>query len=122
LVFQLGGTYSPAAIRKILTPHGTLIQSFGEGGRWFGPVGHLLRAAALNPFVGQTLKSFTAKETTETLDELRGLIEAGRVAPVIHSAYPLAEAGQAVHLVEQGSPAGKVIVTVAPAPTPPTPS
>lgn len=122
LVFQLGGTYSPAAIRRVLTPHGTLIQSFGDGGRWFGPIGHLLRAATLNPFVGQTLKSFTAKETTETLDELRELIEAGRVAPVIHSAYPLAEAAQAVHLVEQGSPAGKVIVTVAPAPTPPKPS
>jgi NADPH:quinone reductase-like Zn-dependent oxidoreductase len=121
MVFQLGGTYSPAAIRKILTPHGTLIQSFGEGGRWFGPVGHLLRAAALNPFVGQTLKSFTAKETTQTLDELRELIEARRLAPVIHSAYPLAEAAQAVHLVEQGNPAGKVIVTVASAPTRPTP-
>lgn len=119
LIFQLGGTYSPAAIRKILTPHGTLIQSFGEGGRWFGPVGHLLRAAALNPFVGQTLKSFTAKETTETLDELRELIEAGRLTPVITSTYPLAEAAQAVHLVEQGSPAGKVVVTVAPAPTRP---
>lgn len=122
MVLQLGGTYSPAAIRKVLTPHGTLIQSFGEGGRWFGPVGHLIRAAVLNRFVGQTLKSFTAKETTEALDELRELIEAGRLAPVIHSAYPLAQAAQAVELVENGSPAGKVIVSVAPAPTGPTPS
>ncbi len=122
LVFQLGGTYSPAAVRKVLTPHGTLIQSFGDGGRWFGPIGHLLRAAALNPFVGQTLKSVTATETTATLDELRDLIEAGHLTPVITSTYPLAEAAQAVHLVEHGSPAGKVIVTVAPAPTQPTPN
>ena len=92
MVLQLGGTYSPAAIRKVLTPHGTLIQSFGDGGRWFGPVAHLIRAAVLNRFVGQTLKNFTAKETTEVLDELRELIEAGRLAPVIHSAYPLAQA------------------------------
>ena len=97
-------TYSPAAIRKVLTPHGTLIQSFGDGGRWLGPVGHLLRAATLNPFVGQTLKSFTAKETTETLDELRGLIEAGRSHPVIDRHYPLAQAAQAIHLVERGAP------------------
>lgn len=122
LVFQLGGTYSPTAVRKVLTPHGTLIQSFGDGGRWFGPIGHLLRAAALNPFVGQTLKSFTATETTATLDELRDLIEAGHLTPVITSTYPLAEAAQAVQLVEHGSPAGKVIVTVAPAPTQPTPN
>ena len=37
LALQLGGTYSPAAVRKVLTPHGTLIQSFGDGSRWFGP-------------------------------------------------------------------------------------
>ena len=34
MVLQLGGTYFPAAIRKVLRPRGTLIQSFGEGGRW----------------------------------------------------------------------------------------
>jgi NADPH:quinone reductase-like Zn-dependent oxidoreductase len=122
LVFQLGGTYSPAALRRVLTRRGTLIQSFGDGGRWLGPVGHIVHAAALNLVVGQTLKSFTATETTQTLDELRELIEAGRLAPVIASSYPLAEAAQAVQLVEHGSPAGKVIVTVAPPPTRPTPS
>ena len=48
LAFQLGGTYSPAAVRKVLTPHGTLIQSFGDGSRWFGPVGNIIKAVALN--------------------------------------------------------------------------
>jgi NADPH:quinone reductase-like Zn-dependent oxidoreductase len=43
LAFQLGGTYSPAAVRKVLTSRGTLIQSFGDGGRWFGPVASTLR-------------------------------------------------------------------------------
>ena len=33
LALQLGGIYSPAAVRKVLTPHGTLIQSFGDGSR-----------------------------------------------------------------------------------------
>jgi hypothetical protein len=75
-------------LRRVLRPSGTLIQSFGDGGRWFGPLGHLDPATALDLFVGQTLKSFTAKETTETLDELRELNEAGRLAPVIASACP----------------------------------
>lgn len=112
LVFQLGGTYSPAAIRKVLTPHGTLIQSYGDGNRWFGPLGNMVKAAVLNVFVGQTLKAFTAKETTETLDEITELIEAGRLTPVIDRTYPLAEAAQAVQLVEQGRPAGKVTITI----------
>jgi NADPH:quinone reductase-like Zn-dependent oxidoreductase len=112
MVFQLGGTYGPGAIRKALTPHGTLIQSYGDGGRWFGPIGNLIRAVVLSPFVGQTLKSFTAKATTETLDEITNLIEGGQLTPVIARNYPLAQAAQAIQLVEQGRPAGKVTVTV----------
>jgi NADPH:quinone reductase-like Zn-dependent oxidoreductase len=112
LAFQLGGTYSPSAIRKVLTPRGTLIQSYGDGNRWTGPVGNLIKAAALNLFVGQTLKAFNAKETTEALDELTELIEAGRLTPVIDRTYPLADAPQAIQLVEQGRPAGKVTVTI----------
>jgi len=112
LVFQLGGTYSPAAIRKVLTPHGTLIQSYGDGSRWLGPVGNLVKAAALNLFVGQTLKAFNASETTEILDEITGLIEAGEFTPVIDRTYPLSEGAQAIQLVEQGRPAGKVTVTI----------
>jgi NADPH:quinone reductase-like Zn-dependent oxidoreductase len=112
VVFQLGGTYSPAAIRRVLTPHGTLIQSYGDGNRWLGPLGNIIKAAALSFFVGQTLKAFTAKETTEALDEITELIEAGQLTPVIDRTYPLAAAAEAVQRVEQGSPAGKVIVTV----------
>jgi len=112
LVFQLGGRYSPAVIRRVLTPHGTLIQSYGDGNRRFGPLGNMIKAAVLSRFVGQTLKAFTAKETTETLDEITELIEAGKLTPVIDRTYPLSEAAQAVQLVEKGRPAGKVTVTI----------
>jgi len=113
LALQLGGTYSPAAVRKVLIPHGTLIQSFGDGSRWFGPVGNIIKAVALNPLAGQTLKSFTAKVTAQSLQEVGDLIEAGHITTVIDRTYPLTEAATAVALVEKGSPAGKVIVTVA---------
>lgn len=60
LILQLGGTYSPRALRRVLTPHGTLVQSYGDGNRWFGPLVNIAAAAALNVFVAQTLKSFVA--------------------------------------------------------------
>jgi NADPH:quinone reductase-like Zn-dependent oxidoreductase len=116
LALQLGGTYSPAAVRKVLTPHGTLIQSFGDGSRWLGPLGNILKAVALNPLAGQTLKSFTAKVTAQALTDVGGLIESGHITPVIDRTYPLTEAAAAVELVEEGSPAGKVIVVVEPPP------
>ena len=113
LALQLGGTYSPAAVRKVLTPHGTLIQSFGDGSRWLGPVGNIIKAVALNALAGQTLKSFTAKVTAPALTEVSSLIASGHITPVIDRTYPLTDAAAAVALVEKGSPAGKVIVTVA---------
>jgi NADPH:quinone reductase-like Zn-dependent oxidoreductase len=116
LVIQLAGTYSPAAVRKVLTPRGTLIQSFGDGGRWFGPVGNIIKAVALNPFVGQTLKSVTTEVTSQALAEVGDLIEAGRITAVIDRTYPLADAAAAVQLVEKGSPPGKVVVIVDPSP------
>jgi NADPH:quinone reductase-like Zn-dependent oxidoreductase len=112
LVLQLGGTYSPAAVRKVLTPRGTLIQSFGDGSRWLGPVGNIIKAVAVNALASQTLKSFTAKVTSQALKEVRDLIESGSIIPVIDRTYPLTDAAAAVQLVEEGSPAGKVIVVV----------
>ena len=121
LALQLGGTYSPAAVRKVLTPRGTLIQSFGDGSRWLGPVGNIIKAVALNPLVGQTLKSFMATVTTQALQEVGDLIDSGRITPVIDRTYPLTDAAAAVRLVEEGSPAGKVIVLVEPSPPEPPP-
>jgi len=116
LALQLGGTYSPAAVKKVLTPRGTLIQSFGDGSRWFGPVGNLIKAVALNALARQTLKSFTAKVTAQALTEVRELIESGSITPVIDRTYPLTDAAAAVRLAEEGSPAGKVVVVVEPPP------
>ena len=99
-------------MRHVLTPHGTLIQSFGDGGRWLGPLSNMVKAAVLNRFIGQTLKAFTATVTADALHEITDLLEAGRLIPVIGRSFPLSEAAKAVDLVEKGSPPGKVVVTV----------
>jgi NADPH:quinone reductase-like Zn-dependent oxidoreductase len=112
LILQLGGTYSPRALRKVLTGRGTLIQSYGDGNRWVGPLSNMAAGAALNLFVRQTLKTFVAEETTQALDEIRDLVEAGHLRPIIDSRYPLSRAAEAVALVKDGRPAGKVVVTV----------
>ena len=69
----------------------------------------------------QTLKSFTAKVTAQALQEVGDLIESGHLTPVIDRTYPLTDAAAAVRLVEEGSPAGKVIVVVEPPPPEPPP-
>ena len=114
LILQLGGTYSPRALRRVLTPRGTLVQSHGDGSRLLGPLRSMASGALLNLVSTQRITMFVADEDTASLDELRDLIEAGHLRPVIDSEYPLERAGEAVALVKDGRPAGKVVVTIAP--------
>jgi NADPH:quinone reductase-like Zn-dependent oxidoreductase len=113
LVFQLAGTASPAALRRVLTPNGTLLLSSGESaGRWFGPFGRVLRAAALSPFVGQRLRTFEAKPSGDDLQVLTELIESGKLAPVIDRSYPLRDTPEAIRYLETGRARGKVVITI----------
>jgi NADPH:quinone reductase-like Zn-dependent oxidoreductase len=113
LIFQLAGTRSPSDLRRALTPKGTLLLSSGESdGRWVGPMDRILKALVLAPFVSQRLSSFLAKSTTEDLQVLKELIEAGKVSPVIDRTYPLNEVPEAIRYLEEGHARGKVVVTV----------
>ena len=113
LVLQLGGTRSPWALRRALTPRGTLLPSSGDSdGRWVGPVGRMLQALALAPFVGQRLVPFLAKPSREDLEVMRELIESGRVSPVIDRTYPLSDTPEAIRHLETGHARGKIVITV----------
>jgi len=112
LVFVLGGKDSPMAIRRLMSKNGRMILANGDGGPILGPVGRILGAVLMGMFVSQTITTFTAEETGEALDEVRQMIEAGHVKTVVDSTYSLAEAGAAVALVEDGSPAGKVAIEI----------
>ncbi|MEP7055755.1 MAG: NAD(P)-dependent alcohol dehydrogenase, partial [Actinomycetota bacterium] len=112
IVFDLVANRSLSALRRALTPKGTLVLSGGGGGRWIGPVGLIGRAVALSPFAGQRLAPLTEKQSTDDLDFLRGLIEAGKVTPVIDRTYSLSDAPEAIGYVYTGRTRGKVVITV----------
>ena len=98
----------------VLTPEGTLLLSSGESsGRWIGPISRILAALVESPFVGQRLVPFVAKRSADDLRVVKGLIEDGKVTPVIDRTYPLREAADAIRYVEEGHTQGKVVVTVA---------
>jgi NADPH:quinone reductase-like Zn-dependent oxidoreductase len=113
LVFQLAGTSSPSDCRGALTSKGTLVLCSGESsGRWIGPVGRIVKAVVLSPFVSQKLGTFVMKPNKEDLETLKELIEAGKVKPVIDRTYSLSEAPEAIGYLEEGHARGKVVITV----------
>ena len=82
-----------------------------RSGSWLGPVGRVIKALVLSPFVRQKMASFAVKPNTEDLRP-EALIEAGEVTPVIDRTYPLSEVPEALALPGRGHARGKVVITV----------
>ena len=113
LIFQLAGTADPSEIRRALTPKGTLVLSSGDSpGRIIGPVGRIIKAAFLAPFVSQSLRVLETEPSSEDLALLKNLIEGGHITPVIDRTYELRETADAVRYVETGRARGKVVISV----------
>ncbi len=113
LILDTGGRRSLSDLRRALTPKGTLVVVGGEGGgNWLGGFDRNLRSGMVSMFVSQRLTMLASKELGEDFDELRGLIEAGKVTPVIDRTYPLIEAPDAIRYVVEGHSRGKVVITV----------
>jgi NADPH:quinone reductase-like Zn-dependent oxidoreductase len=111
LILQLAGTASPAECRRALTAQGKLLLSSGESsGRVIGPLGRVIKARALAPFVSQTMLSFTLSPNRADLEAVRELIEAGEVSPVIDRSYSLADVPDAIAYLEEGHARGKVVI------------
>jgi NADPH:quinone reductase-like Zn-dependent oxidoreductase len=113
VVFQLAGTTSPRALRRLLAPSGRLVLSSGDStGRIIGPMSRMIKAAVLSPFVGQTLRPLTTTRSRQDLDHLKELIEGGGLTPVIERTYPLSAAADAVRHLESGHVRGKLAISV----------
>ncbi len=113
VIIDTGGNASLSRLRRALTPTGTIVIVGGEtGGRLLGGFDRGLRAVALSPFIGQSMKAMMCVENHEDLTVLAGLIESGTVTPVVERAFPLAETPAAIRHLEQGRARGKVVVTI----------
>lgn len=114
LIIDTGGNRPLGRLRKALTPKGILVIIGAEtNAKWTGGIGKaMLRAPLLSLFVGQQLKGLISTEKAADFDELRELIEAGKLTPVIDRTYPLTEAAEAIRHMRTGHPRGKLVVSI----------
>jgi len=103
-----------ARLRGALTPKGILVlNGGGSPGHVLGPVAGILRAVVASAFVSQRLRPLPSRQNREELLAVTGLIEDGKLTPVVDRTYPLAETAAGLRHVEQGHARGKVVVTIA---------
>jgi NADPH:quinone reductase-like Zn-dependent oxidoreductase len=113
LVLDMIGNHSLTECRRALTPEGTLVLVGGpDEGRWIGPLTGPLRAVALSRLVRQKLLPLLTHLNKNDLIVLRGLLEDGKVTPVVDRAYALREVPEAIRYLEEGHARGKVVITI----------
>ena len=107
LILDNVANHSLADCRRALTPTGTHLPNSGNAG-----MGFILKAFVLSAFVRRQGSPFLAVPRSEDLIQLKELIEAGNVTPVIDRTYALSETPEAMGYVGEGRARGKVVIAV----------
>ena len=111
LILDVAGSRSWLEYKRVLKPDAKLvIVGAPKGGRLLGPMGHIARLKLAAIGSSQEAVFFLAKLTQDDLNMLRGLIESGKVKPVIDQTYALSEVKAAFHYLAEGHAQGKVVV------------
>ncbi|MBN1628983.1 MAG: NAD(P)-dependent alcohol dehydrogenase [Thermoleophilia bacterium] len=109
LILDNIGTHSFSDCKRALTPQGTVVPNTGHAG-----MGYVVKSYLLSVRDPQVGRMFSGTPRTEDLVFLTGLIESGRVKPVIDRTYPFDEIPAAMGYAAQGHVSGKVVVRVSP--------
>jgi len=119
LILDIPGNHPFSKVRRALTPDGVyvLIGHDGYGasaGRWLGSLRRFLKLIVISPFVKQLPPlDFSSPNKREAMAQVRELLEAGKVTPVVDRTFPLDEVPQAIEYLEGGRARGKIVITVA---------
>lgn len=104
--------YRPLAdYKRALGSQGVYVLIGGSTRQFFQT---MLMGGWLSEKGGRRFTTFVKAPRQADLEFLKGLLEEGKVVPVIDRCYPLAEVAEALRHLEAGRARGKVIITVAP--------
>ena len=110
LILAANGYHSIADYKRALSPTGTYVTTGGSDAQMF-------QTMLLGPWISMTgskkMGNSAHKPNQKDLIFIKGLIEAGKVTPVIDRRFPLRDVADAIRYLEAGHAQGKVVITVA---------
>ncbi|UCF09929.1 MAG: NAD(P)-dependent alcohol dehydrogenase [Candidatus Bipolaricaulota bacterium] len=95
------------ACRRALTPTGVHIPNSGHKG-----MPYIIKATLVSIFVRRQGGTYHAAPKPGDLSELKGLIESGKVSPVIDRTHKLEEISEAFRHLDAGHARGKVVIAI----------
>ena len=110
LILDNVGNHSMARTRRALNPGGKLISN--GGGHADGKLGRTIRALLASIIVREQASPTVKSQNHDDLVALKGLVEAGKVTPVIDRTYPLIQTPEAIDHVAAGHARGTVVISV----------
>lgn len=113
VIFDIAGSRPVSQLRPALTPNGTLLIVGGEGGgRWLGELRRSIPAALRSVFSSQRMPAWVSLPRKNDLAELKGLIESGKLTPVVGRTYPLDQTQDAIRDLTGRRARGKLVITI----------
>jgi NADPH:quinone reductase-like Zn-dependent oxidoreductase len=109
IILAVNGYHPIQAYKRCLTPKGIYVMAGGSPTQIFQA---LLLGTGMSEKGGRKLGSMVAHVDQKELGDLLGLVEAGKVAPVIDRSYPLIEAIEAFRYLGTGHARGKIVITM----------
>jgi len=108
LILDNAANHPLSDCRRALTPNGIHIPNSGHSG-----MPYIIKALVVSAFVRRQGRTYIATPNRGDLIQLRELIEAAKVTPVIDKMYQLSGFPEAMRYLSRGHAQGKVVMLVA---------
>jgi NADPH:quinone reductase-like Zn-dependent oxidoreductase len=109
LILAANGDRSIFDYKRALSSHGTYVMVGGTTRQMF-------QALLLGPWISMVgsrkMGALSSMPSQQDLIFLKGLLEAGKIKPVLDKVYPLSQVADAIGYVEAGHAAGKVVISM----------
>ena len=111
LILAANGYHPLSDYKRALTSQGIYVMAGGTMAQIFGA---MLLGSWMSKTGGKKMGGVTGKPNQGDLTFMKGLLEAGKVVPVIDRRYPLPETAEALRYLGEGHARGKIVITVGP--------